>query len=103
MVLVPAGLLLAALTGLLVWCASTRPWDLLVIAILAALGFPGVAEHLTGDVSRYLPIDAFQAGADGKDQIVVASATATILLAISFGAIIWSAARFSWRRLRRRT
>jgi hypothetical protein len=97
-----AGLALAALTLYFVWWSSARPWHGLAIVALAVLLFPLLAASITGDVSRYLPAGTFSAGADGKDQIVIASAAATILLALILAACAWRAATAALRWLRGR-
>jgi hypothetical protein len=97
MTLTLIGLGLVALTGYLVWCATSRLWHLMIIFVMPALLFPIVAARLTGDVSRYLPAGTFSEGIDGKDQIVLASAGATILIAIIFAACAWGAAKTVWR------
>ena len=97
MTLTLIGLVLVALTGYLVWCATSRFWHLIVIFVMAALLFPIVATQLTGDVSRYFPAEAFSEGIDGKDQIVLASAGATILIAIILATCAWGAAKTVWR------
>jgi hypothetical protein len=102
MALVISGLVLAALTGCVVWWVTDRFWHSLVIVVLAVALFPLVAGSLTGDVSRYLPAGTFAEGADGKDQIVLASAVATILIAVILATCIWVVAAAAWRRLRRK-
>ena len=104
MVLIIAGLVLAALSGYLVWRVSDRFWHGLVIVALGVALFPLVASRITGDVSRYLPAGTFSDGSDGKDQIVLASVAATILIAILIAICIWAAAAAAaaaaWQRLR---
>jgi hypothetical protein len=102
MILILCGLVLAALAGVLVWCASTRWWHYLVIAIAWVPLFPLVAQHLTGDVSSYLPASVFSAGHAGKDEVVLASAYSTIVLAIIFAAAGFWVIRRGWQRLMRR-
>jgi hypothetical protein len=58
---------------------------------------PLVATHLTGDVSRYLPAHAFSEGARGKDEIVIASAYATIMIAVSLAAAALWVIKLAWR------
>jgi hypothetical protein len=96
------GLGLAALAGVLVWCAATHWWHYLIIALAWLPLFPLVAQHLTGDVSRYLPDSAFSAGIAGKDEIVLASVYSTIVLAIMFAAAAFWAIRVGWQVLARR-
>ena len=102
MALVAAGLALAALTGVLVWRAADRFWHGLAILALGMALFPLVARWLTGDVSRYLPAGTFPEGADGKDQIVLASAVTTIFIAVMLAAGIWAAASSAWRHSQRK-
>jgi hypothetical protein len=102
MELVIAGLTLATLAALLVWRAASRWWHRLVIIVIGVVLFPPVARWLTGDVSAYLPERTFSDGADGKDQIVIASAIATILVAIILAACLWAAGTVIWRNLRRK-
>ncbi|HEY1472650.1 MAG TPA: hypothetical protein VGF53_01045 [Pseudolabrys sp.] len=97
-----AGLALAALTLYLVWWSSDRSWHTLAIVALAVPLIPLLAASITGDVSRCLPAWIFSEGADGKDQIVIASAAATIMLALILAACAWRAATAAWRWLRGR-
>jgi hypothetical protein len=51
-------------------------------------------EAVTGDISRYLPDGRFPPGAEGKDQIIYASAARTVLLPVMIAsAIVYS---MSW-------
>ena len=102
MILAAYCLALAALAGVLVWCAAERWWHYLVIAVAWLPLFPWVAMHLIGDVSRYLPDSAFSEGSRGKDEIVLVSAYATVALAIMLAAVGFRAIRVAWRRMRRR-
>jgi hypothetical protein len=97
MTLALIGLMLFTLAGYLVWRAANRLWHVLVIMLLAALLFPIVASGLIGDPSYYLPAGTFSKGIEGKDQIVVASAVATILISIILAACTWTAAKAAWR------
>ena len=92
--------LLAALTGFLVWRAADRFWHFLVIVALAAVLFPLVGHGPAGDVSRYLPSGLFSDGAEGKNQIVLASAAATALISAVLATGLWMAAIAIWRRMR---
>jgi hypothetical protein len=94
-------LLLAVLTALLIWRTAQRAWHVFFIVVLAALLFPAVATWLTGDVSRYLPAGTFAQGVEGEGQIVLASAAATILLALILAACLWGSATAAWRRVRK--
>jgi len=80
---------LAAMAGIAVRYASTRRWHTLIIAVLWIPFFPLVARWLTGDISAYLPEDAFSAGADGKDEFIWASIYATVMIAVTAAALLW--------------
>ena len=73
------------------WRAADRFWHFLVIVALAAALLPLVAHGPAGDVSRYLPTGLFPDGADGKDQVVLASAAATVLISAVLAAGLWTA------------
>ena len=100
MMLLLLGLVLAAGTAFLVWCASARWWHALVIGVLWIPLFPLVSAWLTGDVSRYLPAGAFSEGIRGKDEIIVASALSTIIVAIAAAALLFWIARITLKRRR---
>ena len=95
------GLALAALAGAVVWFAAERWWHYPIIAVAWVALFPIIAVRLTGDVSRYLPAGTFSEGGRGKDEIVFASAFATILVAIMLAAIAFWATKTAWRLVRR--
>ena len=83
----------------LMYCASSRWWHSILILLLA-VPLLRLSLLYTGDVSRHLPPGAFDEGPDGKDQIVFASASSTILQALmmaafTFGILHWCARR--WR------
>ena len=101
MLLIFAGLLLAAVTSFAVRRAAVRAWHYAVIAALAVAVMPLLASTVTGDVSRHLPAAMFSDGPDGKDQIIVASVAATVLLALLIAATTFAAARLALRRARR--
>lgn len=96
-----AGILLLALTAFLLWHAARRIWHLLPIVALAAVLFPAVVTYLTGDVSRYFPPSTFADGLEGKDRIALASAAATIMIALSLGAVLWTELSAVWRSWRK--
>ena len=98
MALATLGLILAILTVYVVWRAVDRFWQVLVVAVLAMVLFPLVASWLAGDVSLFLPTWMFSQGADSKDQIVLASATATVFFSTILAAFIWRGALMGWRR-----
>jgi hypothetical protein len=100
MLLTTAGLVLLALTAFVVWRTASRPWHLIPIVALALVFLPVTATFLTGDVSRYLPRAMFSDGAAGKDQVVLASVAASILVASILAACAWAAAAALWRRSR---
>src|SRR5262249_30094974 len=96
MTLAIAGFMLIAISCFSVWRVANRFWHALVIVVLATLLFPLVATQISGDVSRYLPTGTFSEGADGKDQIVLASAMATALIAVILAACVWGAGKTAW-------
>src|SRR6266446_3415800 len=102
MMLAIYGIALSAVAGLLVWCASARCRYILVIAVLWIPFFPLVARWLTGDVSHYLPQGTFSEGAQGKDEIVIASAYSTIMVAIVIAALLFWAIRTGWKLIKDR-
>ncbi len=101
MVLAAFMIALAVLAGLTVWCAVARWWHVAVILLGAPLLFPLIARTLTGDLSRDLPEGAFAAGAEGKDQIILVSAYATIAVAIMAAALLFWIVRVVLRRAAR--
>jgi hypothetical protein len=98
MMLVVAGLMLVALTGLTVWFAAGRCRHLGIIALAAVPLVPLLASTVTGDVSRYLPAPLFSDDAAGKDEVIVASAVATVLLSVMLAAGVFAAGKALWRR-----
>jgi hypothetical protein len=103
MIFTISGLLLTAFAAFSVWCAADRLWHALVILVTAVLLFPLAARlPVTGDVSRYLPAGTFSEGLEGKDQVVVASAAASLLLAIILAACVWGAGKAVRRTTRGR-
>jgi fructose-specific phosphotransferase system IIC component len=77
-----------------------RLGNVAAIVLLAVLLFPLTASYLTGDVSRWLPARLFAAGTQGKDQIIIASAVATFVVALLLAIVIWRVLTILWRRLR---
>ena len=59
---------------------ARRWWDYFVIAGLTAALVRPILMIATGDVSVLLPGGIWSDGFDGKDQIIIASAMATVLL-----------------------
>ena len=92
--------LLAALAGFAVWSVVQRFWHLVVVAALALALMPLLASSITRDVSRYLPGWWFRDGIRGKDDIVLASVAATLLLAVLLAAFLFATGR-AVRRLMR--
>jgi hypothetical protein len=54
----------------------------------------------TGHISRYLPPAIWSDGADGKDQIIMASIGFTFLLPLIVAALAIIAAKAIWRRIK---
>ena len=102
MLVLIAGLALLAATAALFWRAARRPWHLLAIAGLTLLILPATASYLTGDVSRFLPRAMFADGAAGKDQVVIASAAASLCVAAILAAGLWAFALTAFYRFRGR-
>ena len=100
MLVLLAALALPALTAWLVWRATSRPWHLLPILGLTLLILPVLATNLTGDMSRYLPRAMFADDAAGKDQVVLASAAASICVAAVLAAGLWALALMVFHRCR---
>ncbi len=67
---------------------AQRWWDYLLIAALGALLFRPLLEHVSGDVSRYLPAFLWSDGSDGKDQIIFACIASTLLLPFVVSAFV---------------
>jgi len=91
------GIALMAITVVLVWCATVRWLHVGAIAVLSMLLYPLVARWVIGDVSALLPQKTFSDGVQGKDEIVIASAYATITLAIAMAALLLWAIKKAWR------
>ena len=85
--------------GWLIHLAARRWRDYLVIAVLTAALLRPTVQHVTGDVSRYLP-DAIWSGADDKEQIILASAASTILLPLIVSAFAVYVCTQAFRALR---
>jgi hypothetical protein len=82
MILALCAVALAAIAGIAVWHASARWWHALIIAVLCVPFFPPVARRLTGDISAYLPENAFSEGARGVDEFIWAGIYATVMIAV---------------------
>jgi hypothetical protein len=102
MILLLAGLALTALTGFALWRVTERAWHLLVVAVLALPLMASLAATVTGDVSRYLPGGMFSEGPGGKNEIILVSAGATMLLAVLLAACLFGFGKAAWRRWRSR-
>jgi hypothetical protein len=89
MILTLYAIALAASAGIAVWYAIARWWQALIIAVLWVPFFPLVARWLTGDISSYLPKDAFADAAQGKDEFIWASIYATAMIAVIAAALLW--------------
>ena len=63
-----------------------RWWDYLLIGGLAMAPVRPILMIATGDVSAWLPGGIWSDGPDGKDQIIVANAVATVLLPLALAA-----------------
>ena len=90
---------LLAATGYVVYRVSGRFWQAAVVLIAAFFLYAPCADHLTGDVSRFLPSSFFAEGLDGKDQIVLASAVATLVVALILATAVWCTAFLVWRHV----
>ena len=101
MILAAYCLALAGLAGLAAWCAATRWWHYLVMAVVWVPLFPLVATRLMGDVSRYLPAGTFSDDSSGKDEIVLASIYSTVMLALIFAAFALWVVSAGWRVMKR--
>lgn len=68
---------------------ARRWWEYLVILVLTAVLVRPVLKTFTGDLSAHLPYGIWSDGFDGKDQIIIASLAATILipLVLASGAV----------------
>lgn len=88
-----------AIALFLMYRASSRWWHYIAIF---ALAFPFLRVSLlyTGDVGHYFPQGSFSEGADGKDQIILASASSTVLQALMMSAFTFSILRACWLRWR---
>jgi len=93
-------ILLLTLAGWSCWTAADRLRDYFMVAFLAVALLPALATTVTGDVSRYLPSASFSAGIQGKDEIIIASALTTVLVAIILAAALMRVIKLGWRRIR---
>jgi len=94
-------LALGGLAALAAWCAATRWWHYLAMAVICVPLFPLIATRLTGDVSRYLPEGTFSESSSGKDEIVLASVYSTVMVALIFAALALWVVRVGWRLVKR--
>ena len=91
----------AALIGatiVLVRSAIRRWWEYGILLLVAAIIFKPLYDLVSGDVSRYLPGFLWSDGADGKDQIILASIASTIFLPL----IVSAALMLAFTRIRSR-
>ena len=93
MALAFAGVMLTALAGFAVWSVAQRVRHVVLIAALAILLMPLLAYTITGDVSRYLPAGMFRDGISGKDDVILASVAATLLLAVLLATFVVATGR----------
>ena len=100
MMLAIAGVALLALTVFAVWSVAERAWHVAAIGALAAPLLPLFARTVTGDVSAHLPPWMFSDAASGKDDVAIASVSATLLLAVLLAACVFGGAKAVWRRRR---
>lgn len=93
-------LMLLALAGWSIWLAAERLRDYFMLAFVTLALVPLLATTISGDVSRFLPAASFSTGAEGKDQVIIASVLTTLLLGAIVAALMLRAARAFWRKLR---
>ena len=84
-------------TVFLIRAAARRWWDYLVISVLTVALLRPTAQHVTGDVSRYLPDAIWSDGSESKEQIIYSSAASTILLPL----IVSAFAVYVFKQVRR--
>jgi hypothetical protein len=77
-----------AVAAFLIRLGARRWWDYFAIAVLTAVLVRPTADHITGDVSRYLPDAIWSDGSDSKEQIIYVSAASTILLPLIASALL---------------
>jgi hypothetical protein len=88
-----------AIVIFMMYRASSRWWHYVVIFALA-VPFLRVSLLYTGDVGHHFPQGSFSDDADGKDQIIVASASSTVLQALMMSAFTFGILRACWLRWR---
>lgn len=88
---VVASLLTAAIC--LVRLGAVRWWDYLFVVVLTGLLWRPLLFTVTGDLSAWLPGGIWSDGSDGKDQIIIASVAATVLLPLVCAAAALCAAK----------
>lgn len=94
---------LLAIALILMRLSTSRWWHYIAMLVLAVPLCRPVVRNVMGDISRYTPRGAFDEGADGKDQIIIASAGSTVLLALISSAVIVGALLYGWRAVRNKT
>jgi hypothetical protein len=79
-------------------CAARRWPDYLAIAVLTAALVRPTAQHVTDDISRYLP-DTIWSGGSDKEQFIYTSAASTILLPLIVSAVAVYVFKQAWHAL----
>lgn len=88
-----------AIALFLMYRASSQWWHYILILLLA-VPLLRLSLLYTGDVSRHFPPGSFDEGAEGKDQIIVASASSTVLQALMMAAFTFGILRWCTQRWR---
>ncbi len=86
----------AAAASFMVGYAARRRVDYLIIFVAAILLLEPIVGSFGGDVSRFLPSQVFSPGADGKDQITLASAATALFSAPVLAAAGLTVLRWLW-------
>lgn len=103
MILAAYYLSLIALTGWSIWRAVERLRDYCILAFLTIVLLPLLVTTVSGDLSRYFPTGTFAAGFEGKDQVIIVSATTALLVAAMLASVLLRLIRCGWRKLRARS
>ena len=93
-------IVLLALAGWSIWMATERPRDYFMLGFITIALLPLLVTTFTSDVSRYLPSTSFSAGLQGKDEIIIASAATTLLVAAMLAGVLIRIIKIGWRKLR---
>lgn len=88
------------------WLAMRGLMRALAVVVLSFPAMWLLAKYVFGDVSVYFPHGTFSDGADGKDQIIMASLLCTVLGGVIVagclvGGIVWLDRLLNRRRLRK--